>query len=151
MMKLPKYFIFPRIGFGNVEVNIVPVDFVTDAIAYLSGIEESVGKVYHLTCSKPRTTFELTKIFAKKLGKKFLYFGISPGKLKFIMKPKLVQKLIGMPVQIIDYFDHQVHYDMSNSERELSNAGITCPDIMEYIDVMIEFVKNNKRATHGMV
>lgn len=152
MMKLPNHSPFPKVGSGEAEVNIVPVDYVVKSIAYLSGRAGAEGKVFHLTDPKPHKVFELVQIFAQRLGKKFNYFQISPEKLKKLMAPKLVQKIIGMPVQLIDYFDHQVHYDCKNATSMLSPSYILCPDLLEYVDVMIDFViKNRKKvARHGL-
>lgn len=152
MLKLPNHSPFPKVGSGEAEVNIVPVDYVVTSIAYLSGRPEAVGKVFHLTDPKPHKVFELVQIFAQRLGKKFNYFQISPGKLKKLMAPKLVQKIVGMPVQLIDYFDHQVYYDCKNAIELLSKGYIACPDLLQYVDVMIDFViKNRKRVLkHGL-
>lgn len=152
MLKLPNHSPFPKVGSGEAEVNIVPVDYVVKSIAFLSGRDEAVGKVFHLTDPRPHKVFELVQIFAQRLGKKFNYFQISPEKLKKLMSPKIVQKIVGMPVQLIDYFDHQVHYDCKNAVELLSKGYIECPDLLKYVDVMIDFViKNRKKvAKHGL-
>ncbi|CUT01247.1 SDR family oxidoreductase [Candidatus Kryptobacter tengchongensis] len=152
MMRLPSYSPFPRVGSGEAEVNIVPVDYVVNSIAYLSRWDETIGRVFHLTDPRPHKVFELVEIFAQRLGKKFIYFQISPQEMKKLMKPKIVQKILGMPVQLIDYFDHHVHYDCSGATAILSRGYIECPDLLDYVDVMIDFVRRNRRkvAKHGL-
>jgi thioester reductase-like protein len=152
MLKLPNHSPFPKVGSGEAEVNIVPVDYVVDSICYLSRFDETVGGVFHLTDPKPHKVFELVQIFAERLGKKFNYFQISPQQLKKLMSPKIIQKIVGMPVQLIDYFDHQVHYDCSKATSILSRGYIECPDLLEYVDVMIKFVLENRKkvAKHGL-
>lgn len=148
MMKIPSGFPFPKVGSGEAEVNIVPVDFIVDSICYLSRFPDEIrGGVFHLTDPRPHKVFELVQIFAERLGKKFNYFHISPEKLKRLMSPKFVQKIVGMPVQLIDYFDHQVHYDSKKAVSILSRGYIECPDVLEYVDVMIDFlIKNRKKV-----
>lgn len=152
MLKLPNRSPFPKVGSGEAEVNIVPVDYVVDSICYLSRFNETIGGVFHLTDPKPHKVFELVQIFAERIGKKFNYFQISPQQLKKLMGPKIVQKIVGMPVQLIDYFDHQVHYDCSKATSILSRGYIECPDLLEYIDVMIRFVLENRKriSKHGL-
>ncbi len=152
MIKLPNRSPFPKVGSGEAEVNIVPVDYVVNSICYLSRFDETIGGVFHLTDPRPHKVFELVQIFAERLGKKFNYFQISPQQLKKLMKPKIVQRVVGMPVQLIDYFDHQVHYDCSKATSILSRGYIECPDLLDYVDVMIEFVLKNRKkiAKHGL-
>ncbi|MCS7229630.1 MAG: SDR family oxidoreductase [Candidatus Kryptonium sp.] len=144
MLKLPNYSPFPKVGSGEAEVNIVPVDYVVDSIAYLSGLDETVGKVFHLTDPRPHKVFELVQIFAERLGKSFIYFRISPQTMKKLMKPQFLQRVVGIPVQLIDYFDHHIHYDCSFTTSILERGYIRCPDLLDYVDVMIEFVRRNK-------
>jgi thioester reductase-like protein len=153
MLKLPNGSPFPKVGSGEAEVNIVPVDYVVDSICYISSRDDISWKVYHLTDPRPHKVFELVKIFEERLGKKFNYFQISPQKLKKLMSPKIIQKIVGMPVQLIDYFDHQVHYESQKTQSVLAEGGISCPDFLDYVDVFLKFTIDNKKkiARHGLV
>ena len=57
-------------GSGSAEFNVVPRDYIVDALGYLSGIEESEGKVYHLADPDPPTTTELIRTLGDAAGKK---------------------------------------------------------------------------------
>ncbi len=153
MLKLPNGSPFPKVGSGEAEVNIVPVDYVVDSICYISSRDDISWKVYHLTDPRPHKVFELVKIFEERLGKRFNYFQISPQKLKKLMSPKIVQRIVGMPVQLIDYFDHQVHYESKKTQDVLAEGGINCPDFIDYVDVFLKFVIENRKkiARHGLV
>src|SRR5262249_56744577 len=72
MERLPSPGVFARLGRGG-TVNVVPVDFVVDALTALSSAETSRGKTYHLTDPNPRSSAELAEIFAAALGKQFVY------------------------------------------------------------------------------
>jgi hypothetical protein len=69
------------------------------------------------------------------------------------MSPKIIQKIVGMPVQLIDYFDHQVHYESQKTQSVLAEGGISCPDFLDYVDVFLKFTIDNRKkiARHGLV
>jgi hypothetical protein len=57
-----------------------------------------------------------------------------------------------MPREALEYFAHKVHYDCTNTLTDLEGSGIRCPDIYEYLDVMIRFAIENEDVVphHGL-
>ena len=51
-----------------VRVNLVPRDFVVDALAHLSGAPEAAGKVYQLASGRPITWDTVVPYLAERLG-----------------------------------------------------------------------------------
>src|SRR5262245_49210113 len=65
MRKMPSPGVFLRVGSGRNPINLVPVDFVLEALARLSCSAGSLGKTYHLTDPEPLSVGELEDLFAK--------------------------------------------------------------------------------------
>ncbi|HMA28475.1 MAG TPA: SDR family oxidoreductase [Thermoanaerobaculia bacterium] len=141
---LPSPGLFIRVGTGDAEVNLVPVDFVLEAIARLSTWEAAAGKTYHLTDPHPKTAFEIEEMFAKALGKSFVYLPVPHLVAKLLFTPGPIQKSFGMPVQSLDYFDHPVRYDSRLATADLARFGVKCPPFTDYVQKLVAFWRTKK-------
>ena len=141
---LPSPGAFIKVGTGEARVNLVPVDFVLEAIARLSTWEGAIGKTYHLTDPRPSTAFEIEEMFAKALGKSFVYVPVPHLVAKLLFTPALIQKSFGMPVQSLDYFDHPVSYDSTRATADLARFGVACPPFTDYVQKLVAFWRTKK-------
>jgi thioester reductase-like protein len=138
----------PR-GAGDAEFNVVPRNFVVDALAYLSGLEESEGKVYHLADPDPPTTVELIKTFGDALGKKRTFVvpypkGVVTGLLESLNPEHELLKGGG-----IEYQTWGASFDCSNTLADLEGSGIEVPRFEEYAATLVEFVEENPDIDRG--
>ena len=131
--------LFLRVGSGRNTANLVPVDFVLEGLARLSTIEGSRGKTYHLTDPQPVTAFEIARLFAAALGKRFLYVPVPTSVAKLMLAPKFVQRFLGMPAQTLDYFDYPCHFDASQATADLEPLGVRCPRFPDYVGRLVDF------------
>jgi len=144
MNLLPSPGLFIRIGDGAAEVNLVPVDFVLEAIARLSSWEGAKGKTYHLTDPSPHTALGVAELLAKSIGKSFVFVPVPLPVAKLALAAPQVSEWLGMPGQTLDYFDHPVHYDASTATADLARFGIVCPPFREYVQRLVAFWKKKK-------
>jgi len=144
MMSLPRNFPFPRIGKGDAEVNLVPIDFVVNAMAKLSTDKASIGKTFHLTDPSPMRVGELQDLFAKTIGKKFIPLPLPPSVARMAMSVGLVRKVYRMPLELVDYFIHNVHYDSSFTTEALRKYGMSCPKFPDYLNTLVGFFLSHK-------
>jgi hypothetical protein len=136
-----------RIGSGRHPVNIVPVDFVIEAMARLSILRESRSRTYHLTDPSPLSAFEISRLFARALGKRFLFVPVPKAVARAALSPGPVRSWLGMPIQALDYFDHPCTYDASQATADLALLGVKCPRLPDYVDRLVTFY----RAHRGQV
>jgi thioester reductase-like protein len=139
MERMPAPGVFIKIGSGRSTVNLIPVDFIVEALARLSSSPKATGRTYHLTDPNPVSTLEIERLFAKALGKSFAFVPVPAAAAKMMFTPGPVQRLFGMPVQAIDYFDHACRYDSSVATAELAALGVTCPRFPDYVDRLVAF------------
>ena len=114
-------------------VNVVPVDFVVEALARLSAAEVSRGKTYHLTDPAPHGPVEIAQMFAKGLGKRFAYVPVPLRWRRPCSRPGPVRRFFGMPAEALDYFDDAVRHDATQATADLRALGLECPSLADYV------------------
>jgi thioester reductase-like protein len=144
MEKVPSPGVFFKIGSGRNPANVVPVDFVTEAIAQLSVSPVSRGRTYHLADPQPLSVFEVGELFARELGKRFAYLPVPKGVAKALLAPRAIQRHFGMPVQTLDYFDHPCRYATTLATSDLEAMGIRCPPLPSYVGRLVEFYRAHR-------
>jgi thioester reductase-like protein len=139
MRKVPSPGVFLRVGLGKNPINLVPVDFVLEALAQLSCSASGLGKTYHLTDPDPLSVGEIEELFAKALGKSFVYVPVPMAAAKLALAPRALQRFLGMPVQTVDYFDHPCRYDATDASADLAPLGVHCPRMADYLQKLVAF------------
>jgi thioester reductase-like protein len=142
MERLPSPGVFTLPGGGRGTTNVVPVDFVIEALARLSATPKSLGKTYHLTDPLPLSPAEIARLFAKILGKRFWYVPVPMGVAKVVFRP--VRGLFGMPVEALDYFDEPVLHDATAATRDLAELGVRCPRLADYAPTLVAFYRKER-------
>src|SRR5258708_21787358 len=144
MERMPSPGAFIRLGHGRGTVNVVPVDFVVEALARLSAAPLSEGKTYHLTDPHPHSARELSEIFARALGKRFVYLPLPLGLARLLFRPRVVQGLFGMPVEALEYFDDDVRHDATQATTDLEALAVRCPPLEEYVPRLVAFYRSRR-------
>jgi thioester reductase-like protein len=144
MERIPSPGIFFKIGSGLSPANLVPVDFVTEALARLSVSPESRGRTYHLADPHPLSVFEVGKLFARELHKRFVYLPVPKAVAKALFAPRAVQRYFGMPVETLEYFDNPCRYDASLATSDLGALGLACPPLPSYVGRLVEFYRAHR-------
>jgi thioester reductase-like protein len=146
MERLPSPGVFFRLGLGHGTVNIVPVDFVVEALASLSASPASAGKTYHLCDPQPHSPSEIAEMFAEAIGKRFVQVPVPMGIAKALFGPVPVQRFFGMPKEALDYFDDPVRHDATLATRDLGELGISCPRLADYVTHLVAFYRSHREG-----
>ena len=146
MTRLPSPGLFLRVGSGRNVANLVPIDFVVEALARLSATDASLGKTYHLTDPEPLATLEIARLFARLLGKRFGFVPVPLGLARLLVGNPLARAFLGMPRESLDYFDNPCRYDSTEATRDLAAFGIRCPRFSEYAPVLVAFFNEKMRG-----
>lgn len=144
MEKMPSPGIFLRVGSGRNPVNLVPVDFVVEALARMSSSPETGQRTYHLTDPQPLAVIDVEKIFARALGKSFAYVPVPKRVARAAFGLGPVRRYFGMPAESLDYFDHPLRFDTTEATRALSALGLECPRLPDYADRLVAFYKQKR-------
>lgn len=129
-----------NVGNKDVRLNLVPIDFVVDAIAALAFDEAALGKTLAIADSAPLTTAELFDVLAKELtGRKSEY--TPPTKIvEWFLNLSFSPALTGLPNHGVPYFFLAQTYDTSIADSLLQKHGIVCPRFSAYAGNLLDFV-----------
>jgi thioester reductase-like protein len=143
MMKMPRA--LPMLGFGpgRARLNVVPVDFVVDAMAEIAGRPDSAGRVYQLADPAALTSSELLDRISVELGKPKPPFHLPAALFSVGLSVPALRRAIEVPRETIDYANHDVRYDVLNTLDALEGTGIECPPIADYLPVLIDHVRRH--------
>jgi NAD(P)-dependent dehydrogenase (short-subunit alcohol dehydrogenase family) len=137
----------PTIGLEGGRINIVPVDFVVQAMDHIAHLPRQDRKCFHLTDPKPKRIGEVLNIFAEaghapqmSMRIDARLFNYIPGALKqgLLMLPPVrriyrqVLKDLGMPPDILKFINYPTKFDSRDTHRLLKGTGIRVPPLDDY-------------------
>jgi len=145
LRKAPHLFRFTNVGNKNVKLNLVPVDFVVEAIARLAKDKRAIGKTIALADPNPLTTEEIFDTLAEAMtGKKSVVKPPPSVVENFLMLP-LTPLLSGLPHSGVPYFFVPQTYDTSVADALLASHNIECPNFKSYANNLLEFVEKHPK------
>jgi nucleoside-diphosphate-sugar epimerase len=124
------------------RLNVVPRDFVLDALEHLGRLPHAAGRTYHLADPEPPTVAAAIGAITDAVGKRVFRLRLPAGPMKRALTsvPGL-QRMVGMPPEAIDYFHHPTHYEVTHARQELDAAGIHVPAFVDYAERLVAFVR----------
>lgn len=149
LLKQPSVAVVPMVGNpSSYRFNMVPRDFVVDAIAELSGRDDTVDTVFALADPLPLTVEELVDVFADATGRRLLRIPLPESVVTTALDHVPgVEGLFEMPAEAIHYFTHPTHYLTDNATAALEGTGIVLPDVETWVRRLAEFVRANPDVT----
>ncbi|HZI20002.1 MAG TPA: SDR family oxidoreductase [Pyrinomonadaceae bacterium] len=141
----PKGLSLVNIGNDDVRLNVVPVDFVVEALAALAADERATGATVQLADPEPLTTRELFDLIVRRLaGRPSLW--TAPGALvRATLDLPFSEKVSGLPRVGVPYFFLRQTYDTARARELLAPHGVRCPRFPEYAGALIEFVERHPK------
>ncbi|HEY2944182.1 MAG TPA: 3-beta hydroxysteroid dehydrogenase, partial [Vicinamibacteria bacterium] len=115
-------------------------------LARISTRRDTGTKTYHLTDPHPLPVIDVERLFARALGKSFVYVPVPKRLAKAVFGLGPVQRHFGMPVQSLDYFDHPLRFDTTEAGRALASLGLECPRLPDYADRLVSFYLQKRGA-----
>jgi nucleoside-diphosphate-sugar epimerase len=142
LLKWPSVLSAINIGNTDVALNLVPVDFVVEAMAALAAEPRAIGKTVQLADPRPLTTSELFKTIAQSLD----------GKARITLPASLVEaslmlplspKLTDLPHSAVPYFFLKQTYDTAEATRLLEPLGVICPPFESYVSTITNYAASH--------
>jgi nucleoside-diphosphate-sugar epimerase len=143
LLRQPRIALLPVVGRpSRYRFNVVPRDFIVDAIEALSGRDDAVGKTFQLADPDPLTVDETIDLIAHATARTVVRIPLTRGIAKFaIDHVPGVYRLMQIPSPAVDYFTHPTSYDTTNATAALAAAAIRVPRLREYVERLVEFVR----------
>ncbi|WP_374567115.1 SDR family oxidoreductase [Ideonella sp.] len=138
----------PAVGLEGGRINIVPVDFVVDALDYISHSKAATkGKCFHLVDPVGYRVGDVLDIFSKAAHAPKMNLFINAALLGFIPKSvkkglmavapvrrvrNAIMKDLGLPEDILTFINYPTRYDCRETLAALKGSGIECPKLDDY-------------------
>ncbi|MFT5482838.1 MAG: NAD(P)-dependent dehydrogenase (short-subunit alcohol dehydrogenase family) [Halieaceae bacterium] len=134
-------------------LNIVPVDYVVNAIDYLAHVPDHDQECFFITDPDGIRVGDLLKVLTKASGGPGLktinsrlldsatkLAGKSIGRLSPVkaLGEKMVARM-GIPPQIVGYINYPTHFDSTVTRSLLAKGDIACPPFEDYAPVLWDY------------
>jgi thioester reductase-like protein len=124
--------------------NVVPRDFVVDALAWLSARPDAVGRTYALADPDPLTVDAMIRVLGRATRRRVVRVPlprrVARGAIEHVPG---VYRLMGIPAPAVDYFVHPTRYGTAAARAGLAGSGIRVPRFTEYADRLVRFVREH--------
>ena len=134
-----------NIGNREVRLNVVPVDFVVEALAALAGDERAVGATVQIADPAPLTTEELFDVIARRLAGRESLLTLPAPLVHTTLNLPLSEKVSGLPRVGVPYFFLKQTYDTARARELLDAHGVRCPRFPDYVPALLEFVERHPK------
>jgi thioester reductase-like protein len=138
MRRTPWPFARLNVGSPRIRFQMVPVDFIIEAIAAIASRGDTAGKTFHLTDPEPYTTEEIHDLFSRALFGAKSWMRAPQFLVKNLTRGGLVEAW-GLQRQAAEYFYHDARYDCVNTLDALDGSGIEVPRLESYVDRMVAY------------
>ncbi len=128
--------------------DVVPVDYVADAICELSARPEAVGRTYTLAAGPAASSVgELVDMSAAAFGRRRA-MALRPSLYKRVIHPLMLKRAGDRRRRILKrtevyfpYFDVRARFDTSAATEALGPAGIEMPPLSDYFHELVRFAE----------
>ena len=149
---------FPMLGIEGGRINIVPVDFVADALDHLAHKKGLDGKCFHLTDPEPHRIGEVLNIFAKAAHAPQMSMRVNARMFGFIPAPILyglgslapIKRMVravlndlGVPKDVFQFINWPTRYDNREAAKALKGSGISVPALPSYAPKLWDYWERN--------
>jgi NAD(P)-dependent dehydrogenase (short-subunit alcohol dehydrogenase family) len=137
----------PAVGLEGGRVNIVPVDFVVDALDHLSHQGDIDKRCFHLVDPVGYRVGDVLDIFSRAAHAPKMNLFINAALLGFIPKSvkkgllavapvrrirSAIMKDLGLPEDILSFVNYPTRFDDREAQAALKGSGIRVPSLKDY-------------------
>jgi NAD(P)-dependent dehydrogenase (short-subunit alcohol dehydrogenase family) len=148
----------PAVGLEGGRINIVPVDFVVDAIDHIAHKKDLDRRAFHIVDPEPHRIGDVLNIFARAAHAPQFSLRINAALLGFIpasVKKGLMSltpvrrirnaifKDLGLPENMMDFVNYPTRFDARDATAALKGSGIECPRLEDYANPLWDYWERN--------
>ncbi len=137
----------PILGVEGGRINLVPVDFIADAMDHIAHKPGLDGGCFHLTDPDPKRVGEVLNLFARaghapemtmRLDARMFAFVPLPIRAALTSLPpikrftRMVLKDLGIPPEVLKLITYPTRFDSRETERALKGSKIAVPPLEDY-------------------
>lgn len=127
-------------GKGDKPLNLVPIDYVCEAMHAISLKPDAVGQTFHLTDPNPLSARQVFELVAKHVHRPAPIRGIPYRLAKLVMRFPYLERLTRSPRQFLEDFNQLTIYNNINTLSALGGQ-LMCPPLPSYIDRLVDYIQ----------
>jgi len=148
----------PMIGLEGGRINIVPVDYVVNAMDHIAHQDKLNTQCFHLTDPEPMRVGDVLNTFARAAHAPTMSLRINAALLGFIPKSvkkgmmsltpvrrvkSALMKDLGLPDDMMQFINYPTRFDNRDTAAALKGSGIKCPQLDDYADRIWDYWERN--------
>jgi NAD(P)-dependent dehydrogenase (short-subunit alcohol dehydrogenase family) len=137
----------PAVGLEGGRINLVPVDYVVDALDHISHQGAIAQRCFHLVDPVGYRVGDVLDIFSRAAHAPRMNVFVNAALLGFIPRSvtkgllaiapirrvrNAVMKDLGLPEDILQFVNYPTRFDSREAQAMLKGTGIECPNLKEY-------------------
>lgn len=127
---------------GRAPLNIVPVDYLVDAVFAIRSQGETMGQTFHVVDPNPLSVRRVYGTVAERAGRRLPRYGVPTNLTKAILRIPGMERFASISHQAVDYLNHMVVYNSRNTAKALEGTGIVCPPFEAYVENLMRYVRD---------
>lgn len=135
----------PLPGQGGAPFNVVPIDFVVQAIWALSQDPRALGRTFHLVDPVPLSAKRAYQLVAQKSDRRPPRFQLPARATHAMLRLPFWEKLARSQRAALQSLNHLAFYNCGTTLELLEGTGVRCPPLPSYIDALLTFVRDTYR------
>ena len=139
LLRMPRAVGLCNIGNHRVSLNLVPVDFVIDAMVAIARDEQAIGRTIQIADPAPLTTHELFDTIALTINNSRSRLTIPAPLVEFFLSLPISPPITHLPHHAVPYFFLKQTYDTSLSSELLGRHGLSCPPFPSYVETIVDY------------
>ncbi|MCG2655130.1 MAG: SDR family oxidoreductase [Hydrogenophaga sp.] len=137
----------PSVGLEGGRINIVPVDFVVDALDHISHHKRASGQCFHLVDPMGYRVGDVLDILSRAAHAPKMNLFINAALMGFIPKSvkkglmalapvrrvyRAIMQDLGLPEDMMNFVNYPTRFDCRDTLAALKGSGIECPNLKDY-------------------
>ena len=137
----------PSVGLEGGRINIVPVDFVVEALDHISHHKRASGQCFHLVDPMGYRVGDVLDILSKAAHAPKMNLFVNAALMGFIPKSvkkglmalapvrrvyRAIMQDLGLPEDMMNFVNYPTRFDCRETLAALKGSGIECPNLKDY-------------------
>ena len=141
--RLPSWAPMINVGKGDALVNLIPIDFASDAMSFIGLKAKSEGQTYQIADPNPMQARDVVAVILSAMGRSPAVAALPAGFVDAALRREPIESIVGVPRQALAYFNHDARYDTQKTLSALEDTYIHCPHLSSYIQTLVDYFLNN--------
>ncbi|MBF5041220.1 SDR family oxidoreductase [Aggregicoccus sp. 17bor-14] len=131
----------PLPGNGVAPLNVIPMDYLVEAVWTLSRDPAAVGQTFHLVDPNPMSARRVYELVAERANRKLPRFNLSARAADVMLRLPVLERLARPQRAAISYVSHLALYNCHNTLERLEGTSVRCPPLLSYLDPLVDYVR----------